>query len=95
MKETYACAPDAEAACALFIKEHRDEHFAITGRVVSEEKRSPGRPGKNSSTTTVYRLQIEASLDQEAVTRTKERLSCFVLITNTTARHLDKSTAMW
>jgi len=82
MKETYACAPDAEAACAQFIKEHRDEHFSIKGRVVSEEKRKPGRPGKDSPTTTVYRLELEASLDQEAVNRTKERLSCFVLITN-------------
>lgn len=82
MKETYACAPDAEAACAQFIKEHKDEHFLITGRVVSEAKRKPGRPGKNSSTTTVYRLEFEASLDQELVERTKERLSCFVLITN-------------
>ena len=82
MKETYACAPDAEAACAQFIKEHRDEHFSIKGRVVSEEKRKPGRPGKDSLTNTVYRLELEASLDQEAVNRTKERLSCFVLITN-------------
>lgn len=82
MKETYVCAPDAEAACAQFIKEHREEHFSITGRVVSEEKRKPGRPGQNSSTTTVYRLELEATLDQEAVKRTQERLSCFVLITN-------------
>ncbi|MEW5784405.1 MAG: IS1634 family transposase [Bacillota bacterium] len=82
MKETYACCPDAEAACAQFIKEHRDEHFAITGKIIAEEKRKPGRPGKNSATATVYRLQIEASLDREAVQRAKERLSCFVLITN-------------
>ena len=82
MKESYACAPDAEAACAQFIKEHKDEHFSIKGRVVAEEKRRPGRPGKNSATTTVYRLEFEVSLNQEAVERTRERLSCFVLITN-------------
>ena len=82
MKETYACAPDAEAACAQFIKEHRDEHFSVTGRVVAEEKRKPGRPSKDSATTTAYRLELEATCDQEKVLRTQERLSCFVLITN-------------
>ena len=82
MKEAYACAPDAEAACALFIKEHRDEHFSVIGRVVAEEKRKPGRPSKDSATTTAYRLELKATCDQEKVLRTRVRLSCFVLITN-------------
>lgn len=81
-KETFGCSPDAEKAMAQFIKEHRDEHFTISGRVVAEEKRRPGRPGKNSPTETVYRLDFSVSLNEEAVEKTKERLSCFVLITN-------------
>jgi len=82
VKETYACLPDAEAALNQFIAEHGDDHFQITGQVIPEEKRKPGRPGKNSPTSTIYRLQLEVSLDQEAVERTKKRLSCFILITN-------------
>ncbi len=81
-KQTYACSPDAETALAQFAKAFSDEHFAITGRVVAEEKRGPGRPGKNSPANTVYRLEFSFSLDEEAVQHTRERLSCFVLITN-------------
>ena len=82
VKESYVCSPDAEAACAQFIKEHSDEHFLITGQVRSEEKRGPGRPGKNSTLQTLYRLEFEVSVNEEALERTRERLSCFVLITN-------------
>lgn len=74
--------PDAEAALKQFIKKNADEHYKITGQVVTEEKRKPGRPGKNSPTSTVYRLQFEVYLDQKAVERTRQRLSCFILITN-------------
>jgi len=82
MKETYACLPDAETALAQFVKEYSDEHFSITGRAVAEEKRRPGRPGKNSQTKTVYRLELSLFLDDEALQQTRERLSCFVLVTN-------------
>lgn len=82
MKETYACLPDAEAAAHRFINEQGDEHFSVTSRIIAEEKRKPGRPGKNSSTDTIYRVEYEALLDQEAVQRTKKQASCFVLITN-------------
>ena len=74
--------PDAEAALKQFIKKNADEHYKITGQVVTEEKRKPGRPGKNSPTSTVYRLQLEVYLDQKAVEKTRQRLSCFILITN-------------
>lgn len=82
VKGTYACVPDAEAALKQFIKKNADEHYNITGQVLTEEKRKPGRPGKNSPTSTVYRLQLEVYLDQKAVERTRQRLSCFILITN-------------
>jgi len=82
MKETYACAPDAEAALKQFINKNAYEHLNITGQVANEEKRKPGRPGKNSPISMVYRLQIEVSLDQEAVQRTRQRLSCFITITS-------------
>lgn len=81
-KQAFACAPDAEAALAAFQKKHADEHFLVTGQVVCEEKRKPGRPGKNSSTKSVYRLKLQYSTDEQAIQRTKERLSCFVMITN-------------
>jgi transposase len=82
VKESYACLPDAEAGLALFTGKHSDEHFLVTGRVVTEEKRGPGRPGKNSTLQTLYRLEFEISVNEEALERTRERLSCFVLITN-------------
>lgn len=81
-KQTFACEPDARSALAEFQKQHRDPYFPVTGEVTAEQKRKPGRPGKNNSPETVYHLKLQYSTDEEAVQQTRERLSCFVLITN-------------
>jgi transposase len=81
-KQVFVCAPDAETALAALQKKHTDEHFPVTGQVLLEEKRKPGRPGKNSVTQSVYRLKLQYVTDERAIQRTKERLSCFVMITN-------------
>lgn len=81
-KIDYACLPDAETALNSFIKDNRDKHYLISGQVASEEKRKPGRPGKGNSSKTVYRLRLNLKLDEKKVAQTRERLSCFILISN-------------
>lgn len=56
LKETYACAPDAEMALRQFRQEHADEYFPLTGRIIAKEKRKPGRPCQNGSATEGLRL---------------------------------------
>lgn len=93
-KQVFACEPDAKAALAEFKKQHQDDFFPLNGQIVSQEKRKPGRPGKNTPTEEVYYLKFQYTTDEDAVQHAKERLSCFVLITNLdesyTASHILK-----
>ncbi len=93
-KQVFACEPDAKAALAEFQKQHKDDYFPLTGQVICEEKRKPGRPGKNNLSQDVYCLKLQYTTDKNAVQQAKERLSCFVLITNLdegyTASHILK-----
>lgn len=81
-KNAYACAPDAEAALKAFKKQYGDSIYPVTGEVLTREKRKPGRPGKNTPKETVYFLKLQYSTDEKEIQKEKERLSCFVLITN-------------
>jgi transposase len=56
--------------------------FDKTGQVICQEKRKPGRPGKGNLAENIYYLKAQYTTDEEAVQCAKERLSCFVLITN-------------
>lgn len=84
----FACRPDAEAALRDFKKEHRCSLFTVTGSVepiVIPKKRSgPGRPPKNESRIYHEHYQVTATieLDQDCYEKAKEKLSCFVLISN-------------
>jgi len=87
--EVFACSPDAETALAALQKERRNSFFSIEGQVVVVEQpvKRPrrGRPkkGEQQEYETVYRIDITiGELDQAAFQSEKERLSCFVLITN-------------
>lgn len=66
----------------------------MAGRIEIQEKRKPGRPGKNTLAKEVYRLKLQYTTNETAVQKAKERLSCFVLITNLdetyTAPHIVK-----
>jgi transposase len=86
-KQSFACKPDAINALKMFPKQHGDEYFHLTGQVIAQEKRKPGRPGGNNSSETMYRLKLKCSLDEGAVQQARERLSCFVLITNLKEEH--------
>ena len=83
-KQSFACLPDAEQALADFLHQHYDSFYPIQGQIVAEEKPKPGRQPKNGppNTVTLYRLKFELTTDEEAIRKEKERLSCFVLITN-------------
>jgi len=81
-KQPFACEPDAKAALAQFQKQHKDDWFPLSGQVIGQEKRKPGRPGKNSLSENVYYLKLQYTIDEAAVQQAKERLSCFVLIAN-------------
>lgn len=86
-KQVYACEPDARTALEAFKKQHQDEFFAVTGQVEQQTKRKPGRPGKNNQPETVYRLTPQYQIDKKAVQKAKEKLSCFVLVTNLDETH--------
>lgn len=86
-KQSFACEPDAWSALAEFQKKHGDPYFPATGEVITETKRKPGRPGKNDVPDTIYRLKIHYFQDEKAVQQARERLSCFVLITNLADDH--------
>lgn len=86
---TYACRPDAEAALAAAQKEQRNAFFTLEGQIIELEQlvKRPGRgrPKKDQAPEyeTVYQVDGKVStLDQAAFQHEKERLSCFVLITN-------------
>ena len=86
-KQVFACEPDAEAALDVFKKQHQDDFFLLTGQTEIHKKRKPGRPGKNTPVEEVYRLKLQYTTDETAVQKAKERLSCFVLITNLDETH--------
>lgn len=90
-KQSFACLPDAKQALADFLHQHRDPFYPISGQVVAEEKRKPGRQPKNGppNTLTLYRLKFEVTADEKAIRKEKERLSCFVLITNVLDKYSD------
>jgi len=81
-KQVFACEPDASSALTEFKKQHKDDYFPLTGQVICQEKRGPGRPGKNNQAEEVYCLKLQYTTAEDVVKRAKERLSCFVLIAN-------------
>ncbi len=93
-KQVFACEPDAKAALDGFQKQHKNDYFPLTGQVICQEKRKPGRPGKDNLPEHIYCLKLQYTTDEGAVKQAKEQLSCFVLITNLdqeyTARHILK-----
>ena len=84
----FACRPDAEAALASFIKEHKSSLFKMSGTVdlieVPEKRSKPGRPqkGELKSYHSCYSVTVTITLDQGCYDKLKEKLSCFVIITN-------------
>jgi transposase len=81
-KQLFACEPDAKAALDLFKKQQQDDYFALSGQVLCQEKRKAGRPGNNNLPENVYCLRLQYTADAAAIQEAKERLSCFVLMTN-------------
>ena len=90
-KQSFVCLPDAQQALTNFLHQHCDPFYPISGQVVTEEKRKPGRQPKNGPpiTVTLYRLKFEVTTDEEAIRKEKERLACFVLITNVLDQYSD------
>ena len=84
----FACRPDAEADLERFINEHQGGLFKITGSVdlleIPEKRTRPGRPAKHEQRFyhSCYQVTATITLDQLHYDSLKERLSCFVLITN-------------
>jgi len=84
----FACRPDAEAALDCFIKEHKGGLFNIAGTValveIPEKRSKPGRPKKSEQIVyhSCYQVTATITLDQSYYDKLKEKLSCFVIITN-------------
>ncbi len=72
-----------------FLKAHESDYYPLRYTVEKERKRkkrnSPGRPPKDyvPEYEDFYRLKVETgSPNEQAIAKAKDRLSCFVLITN-------------
>jgi transposase len=84
----FACRPDAEAALACFSKEHKGGLFNISGAVdlveIPDKRLKPGRPPKDEQKSyhSCYSVTATITLDQSCYDKMKEKLSCFVIITN-------------
>ncbi|MGM0653631.1 MAG: IS1634 family transposase [Bacillota bacterium] len=84
----FACRPDAEAALECFTKVHKGGLFKITGSVdlieIPEKRLKKGRPPKDEQRTyhSCYSVTVTITLDQGCYDKMKEKLSCFVIITN-------------
>jgi len=84
----FACKPDADAALVHFIKEQKGSFFKITGSTrlveVPEKRAKAGRPPKNEPRTyqSCYQVSATSTFDQKYYDKARERLSCFVLISN-------------
>jgi len=89
MDLSFACEPDAKEALLRFLKEKKGGFYPLSGTVESfQEKlkrKTRGRPPKDEKPQyrQLYRINLEiGELDEEALQREKERLSCFILISN-------------
>lgn len=86
---SFACEPDAKDALNRFLQEKSDGFYPLVGTVESTQEKikrqSRGRPSKDEQAhyQQVYRICLEiGELDDEALEHAKERLGCFVLISN-------------
>ncbi len=89
MKREYACEEDALIARNKFFKNNRNPFYTLECSVkketVKEKRNKPGRPKADEKPVykDIYRLCFKVDpLNQEAFEVEKERLSCFVLISN-------------
>lgn len=85
----FACEPDAKEALSRFLQETRGGFYPLSGTIESVreklKRQTRGRPSKSEEPQyrQVYRICLEISApDEEALERAKQRLSCFVLISN-------------
>lgn len=87
-KRVFACEPDAQAAAAAFLKEHKNKPFHLEAVVRSTsvtKHAGRGRPAKDAIPQTTVTFTVEVKVngeDQQAMAEEKARASTFVLITN-------------
>ena len=86
-KISFACEPDANEAMAVFLRNHKDCPYQLTGKVtrVEEHKHAKrGRPKVNEipEITISYQVQVEiADLIQEHYDKLLKQESTFILVT--------------
>jgi len=85
----FACEPDAKEALSRFLQEKKGGFYPLSGTVetvLEKEKRTfRGRParGEELRYQKTSRIAMElGELDEDALDRAKERLGCFILISN-------------
>jgi transposase len=83
----FACERDAKQELETWLDDHQQEWFEIDAEVVeTEQKKSrdkPGRPPKDwEPYETVYTIAADVQRDAAAITRYKQRESCYVLVTS-------------
>ena len=85
----FACEPDAKAALARFLQAKNDVLYPLSGTVTAAlekvKRAARGRPAKGEAPQyqSTYRLDLQiGELDADALDRAKERLGCFILISN-------------
>ncbi|MBM3299766.1 MAG: IS1634 family transposase [Deltaproteobacteria bacterium] len=81
-KIEYACLPDAQAAVSRLPKGRFHE---LVGRIEEKPIYATGRPkadGTRKINRTTYRLNISLQPREQAISRARKEVGCFVLITN-------------
>jgi len=85
----FACEPDAKMALTRFLQERNDVLYPLSGTVTAvlekEKRATRGRPAKGEvpQYQSTYRIDMTiGELDADALDRAKERLGCFILISN-------------
>ena len=89
LKLDFACEADAKDALYRLIKDQKNDFYPLTGNVekttVQAKRHKRGRPAKDEAPLyqEIYKASVQVGeLDPDAYQQEKERLSCFVLISN-------------
>ncbi len=82
--QIYDSPQEALLSLQAFTESASRDYFRVSGSVISEEKRKPGRPSQEDRRrpSFVYRLKISIVLREDALEKSLARNSSFVLITN-------------
>jgi transposase len=88
-KEKYQCGSDAAQTLQKLKQKHKGKLWEVTGEIEETKTYGRGRPPAKSPKpvkSIIYQLKLELHENAELVAKRRERVGCFVLLTNTKAQ---------